>query len=86
MKYTSYLSLLLKTRGMPHFTEDQYRTAMNVLSLENRIDGIARARRLIPFNKDSGKLDLLIYKEERKLTEITGNSPVEHFWEQLFNQ
>lgn len=86
MKYTKYLAHIVNTKGLPNFTPEQYKLAMNIISLENRMAGIIRAKRYIPASKHLGQLDLLLYKEGKKLVELTGNIPEKYFWEQLFGQ
>ncbi|WP_299529052.1 hypothetical protein [Ulvibacterium sp.] len=83
MKYTLYLSKLIKARGMPNMTLEQYQTTMNVVSLENRIMGIIKTRGKIEGSKHSGQLDYLIYLEGKKLAKLTDNMPEKDFWEHL---
>ncbi|WP_299528970.1 hypothetical protein [Ulvibacterium sp.] len=85
MKYTLYLSKLIKMRGIPNLTLEQYQRTMNVVSLENRIMGIIKARKKIEGAKHSGQLDYLIYLEGRKLADLTDNMPEKDFWERLLN-
>jgi|GEM_PF-4586028 len=68
---------------MPKMTLEQYQKTMNIVSLENRIMGIMKARRKIEDAKHSGQLDYMIYLEGRKLTELTENLPEKDFWERL---
>lgn len=77
MKYTKYLVHIIKTKGLPNFNEAQFRTAMNVVNIEGRMEGVRKSKIAI---QDNHKLDMTIYREGKKLTEITGNVPERDFW------
>lgn len=84
MRYTAYLSRLIKENGQPNFTDEQFQKAMNVIALENRIDGIVRSKKTL--SEKIGfirELEYLQYLEECKLKNITKNWPDEQFWDWL---
>nr|WP_299488564.1 hypothetical protein [uncultured Allomuricauda sp.] len=81
MRYTKYLAHIVKVNGLPNFTLEQYQKAMNIMVLECRIEGVIKSKKEI---NDTYKLDMLVYRESKKLAELTGNIPEKDFWYTLF--
>ncbi len=73
MKYTKYFGLMTKEQGRLNLTTMQFHRLMNIVHLEGVLFGLHKAK---DANKDMQayhKYDILIFKEELKLAELTGN-------------
>ncbi|HCE53481.1 MAG TPA: hypothetical protein DER05_00130 [Lutibacter sp.] len=73
MKYTKYFGLMTKEQGRLNLSTMQFQRFMNIVHLEGVLFGLHKAKET---NKDMQayhKYDILIFKEELKLAELTGN-------------
>ena len=73
MKYTKYFGLMTKQQGRLNLTTMQLPRLMNIVHFEGLLFGLRKAK---DANKDMQayhKYDILIFKEELKLAELTGN-------------
>lgn len=71
MIYANYFSAVTKDNGQPNLNADQFRRMMNIIYIEGVINGIKRIK-----EKEIGqyfKYDVLIFKHDAVLTELTGN-------------
>ncbi|MEL4454811.1 hypothetical protein [Lutimonas vermicola] len=71
MNYANYFSVVTKDNGQPNLSADQFRRMMNIVFIEGVIQGIKRIK-----EKETGqyfKYDVLIFKHDSVLTELTGN-------------
>jgi hypothetical protein len=71
MIYANYFSSVTKDNGQPNLSADQFRRMMNIIYIEGVISGIKRIK-----EKETGqyfKYDVLIFKHDAVLTELTGN-------------
>ena len=71
MIYANYFSSVTKDNGQPNLSADQFRRMMNIVYIEGVINGIKRIKK-----KETGqffKYDVLIFKHDSVLTELTGN-------------
>ena len=71
MLYSNYFSSFTKDNGPPNLNPDQFRRLMNIIYLEGVITGIKRIKdkeKTQPF-----KYDILIFKHDNVLTDLTGN-------------
>ena len=84
MRYTKYISLMVHSQGVPNFTVEQYRKAMNVIVLESKIDGINRSR--IELKNYGRSLHGLEFDYKKKLDELTWGYAPKDFWENLLKQ
>ena len=83
MQYTKYFSFMVKENGQPNFDNYQFRRMMNIIYLEGVINGLNKVKRA---NKDTDhfyKYDIIIHKEEIKLTEQTGNLKPELLFKEM---
>ena len=71
MRYTNYFSSLVKEQGPPHLNPDQYRRMMNIVFLEGMIAGMEKIK--IKEKSEVFKYDMLIFKQNQVLTQLTGN-------------
>jgi hypothetical protein len=73
MKYTKYFGLMTKEQGRLNLSTMQFQRLMNIVHLEGVLFGLNKAKES---NKDTQayyKFDILIFKEDMKLAELTGN-------------
>lgn len=71
MTYANYFSSVTKDNGQPNLSADQFRRMMNIVYIEGVINGIKRIK-----EKEKGqyfKYDVLIFKHDSVLTQLTGN-------------
>ena len=71
MIYANYFATVTKDNGQPNLNPDQFRRMMNIVYIEGVINGIKRIK-----EKETGqyfKYDVLIFKHDSVLTELTGN-------------
>ena len=71
MRYTNYFSSLVKEQGPPHLNPDQFKRMMNIVFLEGMIAGMEKIR--ITEKSQTFKYDMLIFKQNQVLTQLTGN-------------
>jgi hypothetical protein len=73
MKYTKYFGLITKEQGRLNLPTMQFQRLMNIVHLEGVLFGLHKAKEA---NKDTQayhKYDILIFNENIRLTELTGN-------------
>jgi len=73
MQYTKYFSFIVKENGQPKMSSDSFRTMMNVIYLEGVINGLNRSKEAHKGTNAYYKYDVSIFREEKRLTDITGN-------------
>lgn len=71
MRYTNYFSSLVKEQGPPHLNPDQFKRMMNIVFLEGMIAGMEKIK--VKEKSQTFKYDMLIFKQNQVLTELTGN-------------
>ncbi len=82
MKYTNYFAMMIKTNGVPALDADRFKTMMNVVFLEGKIEGIKyKAKKSTHHIKPDKDIDVFDY--ERKLIELTNNMTPEAFLNHL---
>jgi len=73
MKYTKYFGLITKEQGRLNLPTMQFQRLMNIVHLEGVLFGLHKAKEA---NKDTQayhKYDILIFNENIRLNELTGN-------------
>ena len=73
MQYTKYFSFIVKENGQPQISSESFRTMMNVIYLEGVINGLNKAKEAHKGTDVYYKYDVSIFREEKRLTDITGN-------------
>ena len=73
MQYTKHFSFLAKENGQPQLTSVQFRRVMNIIYLEGVIHGLNKVKESHKDTDQFYKYDMLIFKEEKQLVELTGN-------------
>jgi len=73
MRYTKYFGLITKEQGRLNLPTMQFQRLMNIVHLEGVLFGLRKAKEA---NKDMQayhKYDILIFNEDIRLAELTGN-------------
>ena len=73
MQYTKHFSFIVKENGQPQLSSDQFRRMMNIVYLEGVVNGLRKVKEANKNTDQFYKYDMLIFKEEKRLTELTGN-------------
>lgn len=73
MQYTKYFSFIVKENGQPQMTSEAFRRLMNIVYLEGVISGLKKVKEVNKGTDAFYKYDVAIFREQTKLTEITGN-------------
>jgi len=73
MKYSYYFGEITKEKGQLNLSSKQFRRMMNIVFLEGVISGLNRIRKTFKGTDQFYKYDIIIFKEDKKLTELTGN-------------
>ena len=71
MIYANYFSSVTKDNGQPNLNADQFRRLMNIVYIEGVINGIKRIKE--KEKEQNFKYDVLIFKHDSVLTQLTGN-------------
>ena len=73
MKYSKYFGTLVRDNGQPNLSVKQFQRMMNIIVIENKIEGLLIAKEL-NINKDLyHQYDMNIFKYDKVLTKLTGN-------------
>ena len=83
MTYANFFSSVTKDNGQPNLSPDQFRRMMNIVYIEGVISGIKRIK-----EKETGqyfKYDVLIFKHDSVLTELTGNLKPNALLREMYN-
>lgn len=73
MKYTKYFGLMTKEQGQMNLATMQFQRFMNIVHLEGVLCGLHKAKEANKDKQEYHKYDILIFKEELKLAELTGD-------------
>jgi len=72
MQYTKYFGLMTKDQGRLNLSTMQFQRLMNIVHLEGVLFGLHKAKEANKDKQEYHKFDILIFKEELKLAELTG--------------
>lgn len=73
MKYSKYFGAVTKDNGQPNLNTEQFRRMMNIVSAEGVIHGLRIIKEKYKNTNAYYKFDLDIFKQQRVLTDLTGN-------------
>lgn len=73
MKYTNYFSSVIKEQGRFNLDTCQFQRFMNIVYVEGVITGLMKIKESIKDSPEPYKYDLLIFRQDKTLTELTGN-------------
>ena len=85
MKYTAYLSQLLKSQSAPHFDSQAFAKVMNV-HLEGKIAALNELKQKERMSDLKHKYDVEIFSNREKLKELTKYLEPEAFFKTLFDK
>jgi len=73
MKYTKYFGLITRNQGKLNLSTNQFQRIMNIVHLEGVIKGLIKAKDTYKDTNHFHRYDMLIFKQNRKLTDLSGN-------------
>ena len=73
MKYTKYFGLITKEHGQLNLSSEQFQRTMNIVHLEGVMLGLNNAKETYKDTIHYYKYDIILFKYDKKLTELTGN-------------
>lgn len=73
MKYTKYFGAVTKEKGQLNLATSQFQRMMNIVYLEGVIAGLIKAKDTYKNTNEFHRYDMLIFKQNSKLTELSGN-------------
>ena len=73
MKYSKYFGLITRDKGDLNLSTAQFQRLMNIVFLEGSISGLSKAKQTYKDTNQFYRYDTIIFKESRKLSELTGN-------------
>ncbi len=85
MHYTKHFSFIVKENGQPQLSSEQFRRWMNIIYLEGFINGLKRVKEANKGNDQFYKYDILIFKEEKRLIDLTGNLKPDALLNEMLN-
>jgi hypothetical protein len=83
--YAKYFGNLVKERGQPNLSDNQYRRMMNIVFLDGMLAGIDDIRKPLAGTREAHKYDMDYFRIDRKLTEITGNLEPRALLDEMLN-
>lgn len=84
MKYTAYLSQLIKSQGAPHFDSQVFAKVMNIVHLEGKIAALNELKQKERMSDLKHKYDIDIFGNQEKLKELTSTVEPFLFFRNLF--
>lgn len=73
MKYTKYFGVITREQGRLNLSTSQFQRMMNIVHLEGVIAGLIKAKDTYKNTNEYHRYDMLIFKQNRKLTDLSGN-------------
>jgi hypothetical protein len=75
MKYSKYFGLITRDKGGLNLSTAQFQRLMNIVFLEGSISGLNKAKQTYKDTNQFYRYDTIIFKENKRLTDLTGNLP-----------
>ena len=75
MKYSKYFGLITRDKGGLNLSTAQFQRLMNIVFVEGSISGLNRAKETYKETNQYFRYDTIIFKENKRLTDLTGNLP-----------
>ena len=73
MKYSKYFGAITRDKGGLNLSTAQFQRQMNIVFVEGVISGLNKAKQTYKDTNQYFRYDTLIFKENMKLTDLTGN-------------
>lgn len=83
MKYTRYLASVVKENGPPQLNSPQFRRMMNIVYAEGVKHGLQQAKNTYKDTPQFYRYDVLIFKTERQIVDLTGNENPENLVKEM---
>lgn len=77
MKYTKYFGVITKEQRRLNLATNQFQRMMNIVHLEGVIAGLIKAKDTYKDTNQFHRYDMIIFKQNRKLTDLSGNQTPE---------
>lgn len=84
LEYTIYFSEVIKENGIPNLSPYQFRRLLNIIAVENRIQGIFCIKNQLENTPEFYKYDVILFKYQRQLTELTGNIKPDELLKEMY--
>ena len=84
MKYTRYIAAICKENGPPKLSTSQFRRLMNIVYAEGVKNGLTKAKNTYKDTPHFYRYDVLIFKTERQLVDLTGNIAPENLLLEMY--
>ena len=78
MKYSEHFSNLVNEKGQPNLSLEQFIRMMNIIAIENKIDGLKVAKEQNKNKEHYHQYDLIIFKYSAVLTDLTEKQSVDY--------
>ena len=75
MKYSKYFGSITRDKGGLNLSTEQFQRLMNIVFLEGSISGLNKAKQTYKDTNQFYRYDTIIFKENKRLTDLTGNLP-----------
>ena len=85
MKYTRYIAAICKENGPPQLSTSQFRRLMNIVYAEGVKHGLTKAKNMDKDTPQFYRYDVLIFKTERQLVDLTGNVTPENLLKEMYD-
>ncbi len=72
MKYSKYFGAITRDKGNLNLSTKQFQRLMNIVFLEGVINGLNKAKQTYKDTNQYYRYDIIIFKENVKLTNLTG--------------
>jgi len=83
MKYTKYFGLITGFEGQLNLSTSQFQRMMNIVHLEGVIAGLIKAKDTYKDTNQYHRYDMIIFKQNRQLTDLSGNVTPEILLEEM---
>jgi hypothetical protein len=83
MKYTKYFGLITGVQGKLNLSTSQFQLMMNIVHLEGVIAGLTKAKDTYKDTDQYHRYDMIIFKQNQKLTDLFGNVTPEILLEEM---
>ena len=75
MKYSKYFGSITRDKGGLNLSTAQFQRLMNIVFVEGSINGLNKAKQTYKDTNQFYRYDTIIFKENKRLTDLTGNLP-----------
>jgi hypothetical protein len=84
MKYSKYFGLITRDKGSLNLSTAQFQRLMNIVFVEGAINGLSKAKQTYKKTNQFYRYETIIFKENGKLSELTGNLEPEKLLREMY--